>query len=735
MEQCATNLPAALNSFVGRERELAEIQRLILAQRLLTLTGIGGCGKTRLALESAAQVAPIFGGRVWFVDFSALVEPDLVPRAVATALSICEESGIPLLTTLITTLAPYQTLLVLDNCEHLVAACAALTQSLLHSCPALRVLTTSRETLDIIGECVCPVPSLTFPVPPAPHDQPLQECDLLGFEAVRLFVERAQAASPTFSTDPAVLTVIGEICRSLDGIPLAIELAAARTRTVSVQQIAARLDDSMVLLTSRYRTMEATLDWSYGLLSEQERTILRRLSVFAGGWSLAAAESVCTDDTIPAHIVLDLLSGLVQKSLVVRVALPGEGRYRLLELVRQYAHKQLMTTDEQAGIQDRHLAYFAGRITCASKHLTSADQGMWFERLELEFDNLRAALDRAIVVAGATGQTDAIIQALALPADLERFWSVRGYIAEGAERLRRALALAGTQAPHVALARAYALNAAGIVAWLQGSYQESQHLLEEALAIGETTQDRRTMLGALRNLGTLAVLRRDLVAGEALLERGLACEREMGGVDRYSVAWMVTLLGSAAYLQGDNKRAQTCFEESIALLRAVGDTNFLALSLRRLGQIALHSGASRRARTLLCESLDLNSQIGSPGGIAACIAGLAGVLLAQGQPADAARLLGSARSLLKETAAHLMAADREMLDTLLVRTRAWLGNGFDQAWAEGYATQGNAAALAMVSRVLSASERSSAPELTASVPARIHADTLTAREREVAALV
>jgi non-specific serine/threonine protein kinase len=735
VENRPDNLPVALSSFVGREREVAEIQRLITSHRFVTLTGVGGCGKTRLAIESAAQLAPVFAGRVWFVDLSAFVEPALVPHAVASRLRICEEPGISLLTTLVTTLAPHQTLLVLDNCEHLIDACVSLIDALLRSCPELRVLATSRETLDIAGERVWTVPSLSFPSLPSPSDRPVAECDLLGFEAVRLFVERAQAASREFGVDLKVLTSVGEICRQLDGIPLAIELAAARVRALSVQQIVARLDNCMRLLTSRHRTMAATLDWSCDLLSEQEYMVLRRLSVFAGSWSLEAAESVCADDAIPPDTMLDLLSGLVHKSLMVVGQQRGQARYRMLELVRQYARTHLMTAGEQTNVQDRHLAYFARRITCATPHLTGTDQVAWFEQLELEFDNLRAALDRAIVVAGETGRSDAVFQALVLPAELERFWSVRGYIREGSERLGQALALAGAQAPNVAVARAHALNAAGILAWFRGDYGESQRLVEEALAIGEVTRDRRIVLVALRNLGTLAVLRHDLTAGIGLLERGMALEREMGGIDQYSAAWIVAVLGSAAYLQGNDERARACFEESIALFRALGDANFLALSLRRLAQIALRCGSPQRAHTLLCESLELNTQIGSPAGIAACLGGLASVLLAQGQPADAARLLSSAQALLRETADQLMAVDREMFDALLARTRTLLGNAFDAVWAEGHAVRGKAAIMDMVTCVAGSPEQSHNKRLAAHSPARLHPDALTAREREVSALV
>jgi non-specific serine/threonine protein kinase len=552
----------------------------------------------------------------------------------------------------------------------------------------------------------------------------------LAFEAVQLFVDRAQALHPEFPTDAKTLAHVAAICRQLDGIPLAIELAAARIRTLSVAQIAARLYDCMALLKSRHRTMAATLTWSYDLLAEPERTLLRRVAIFARGWSLEAAEAVCADETIPSPHVLDLLSSLVHKSLVVTRQYPDEVRYSLLEPVRQYAYQHLCDRDEHDEMHDRHLAYFAGMIRRAAAHLTEAQQLVWFEQVELDIDNLRIAMDRAIVLTEETGHPAAIRQALTLPADLERFWSARMYMREGSERLQRALSIAGAQSADVVLARAYALNAASIVTWLQGNYAEAQQLVEEALAIGEATEDEHTLIVALRNFGTLAVLRRDLEKGISLLERGLALERACGGSDPYSAAWTIAVLGSAAYLQGDDARARARFEESITLFRALGNVNFLALSLRRLGQLALRGNAPRQAYTLLYESLDLNYQIGSHAGVAGCLVGIAGVHLAQGRPTDAAHLLGSVQSLLTETAGHFMAVDRELFDILCERTRAWLGDAFDAAWAHGLAVRGKPEIMKLVyyaPRVAAVAEPT--PRW------RKPSEALTAREREVTRLV
>jgi predicted ATPase/DNA-binding NarL/FixJ family response regulator len=722
------NLPIPLSSFVGREREVEAVRWLLTEHRLLTLTGAGGCGKTRLALTCAEQLAPLFDGRTWFVDLSSLADQTLVPRAIAAPLHIREEPGAPPLATLVATLAPHQTLLVLDNCEHVVGACAQLANALLRRCPGLRILATSREALGVSGEVVWTVPSLSFPASAVALSGSRLSSDALCFEAMRLFIERARSVDPQFSADPQALPVIAEICRRLDGMPLAIELAAARVRVLSVQQIAARLDDCVRLLTAgtrtapaRQRTLAATLDWSYGLLSQNEQAVLRRLSVFGGGWSLEAAEAVCAGEAVAVSEVLDLLSNLVHKSLIVMVRHGDESRYRLLETVRQYARRQLIGAGEQTRVEHRHLAFFARFIDRAASLLTGAEQHVWFERLELDLDNLRAAMDRSIQVADVTGDIDAVVRALRLPADLERFWSPRGYCGEGAERLARALALPGAQTAGAAIARAHALNAAGVLSWFQSRYPEAQRLIEEALAIGEMTQDRMTILTSLRNLGTLAVLRRDIVAGSKLLERGLVLGRAAGVEARHPVAWIVAVQGSAAYIEGDHERAAPLFEESVVLFREHGDANFLALVLRRLGQIALRRGVDKQAGQLLRESLELNGQVGSPAGIAACISALAGVLLIQCRPVDAAVLLGVVASVLAETAAHLTAADQDLLKDLQAQVCGRLDSqAFHAAWKKGRAVQFRAA-VAYTTALVAA-------------PALVR-HCLTDREREVAALV
>jgi predicted ATPase len=398
-----TNLPAALTSFIGRDREQAALLRALAHGRLVALVGAGGCGKTRLALQIAGQLVPSYQEGVWMVELAAIAAGAgghlRVARALAAALGLREETQRSLLATLTAFLAPRHVLLLVDNCEHVVAACASLAADLLAACPHLQVLATSREHLRVPGEVVYHVGSLTVPPPGA------AAAELPRYDAAVLFVERARDAGALVENNAADTEAIVQICRRLDGIPLAIELAAARTGTLSVRAIAARLDDCFRLLCDgpqtvlpRHRTLRATLDWSYGLLEERERTLLRRLAVFAGGWTLEAAETVCGDGEAPgsaqrsvaASDILDLLSALIRKSVALRDGQNGVTRYRLLEPTRQYAAEKLEASEEACALRDRHLAWCVGLAEQAGPGVER--EGGWLSRLEQEHDNLRAAL-------------------------------------------------------------------------------------------------------------------------------------------------------------------------------------------------------------------------------------------------------------------------------------------------------------------------------------------------------
>jgi predicted ATPase/class 3 adenylate cyclase len=449
------NLPAALSSFIGRERDRARVGELLAASRLVTLTGSGGVGKTRLALATAEGLLDAYPDGVWLVELAPLTDSALTPGALAQVLGLLEEAGKSIVETIIGYLNERRLLLMLDNCEHLVEACAALASALLRAVPGLRILATSREALGMAGERTYRVPSLSTP---DPKHLPVAEL-ASSYEAVRLFVERAAERRNDFALSEANVGAIAELCARLDGVPLAIELAAARAGSMAVEGIAARLDDRFRLLTSgardlpsRQRTLRATLDWSWDLLGEEERALLARFAVFAGGWTLEAAEAVCCEEGPATWAVLDGMDALVGKSLVqVDESGEGAGRYRLLETVRQYAAERLSERGEAVLVSDRHLAWCVALAEAAAPLLVGSDQGRWLDRLEAEHDNLRAAL-------GWARQSGAANDGLRLAGALWRFWLVHGHVREGQSWLEAALASREGSAPDV---QARALNAAG----------------------------------------------------------------------------------------------------------------------------------------------------------------------------------------------------------------------------------------------------------------------------------
>ena len=435
----ANNLPLQLTSFIGREREIDEVKHLLTTTRLLTLTGAGGCGKTRLALQVAADAPGVYPDGVWLGELAALSDPALVPHAVASAVGAREIPGSTVTESLVGYLRTRTLLLVLDNCEHVVGAAAELVDALLRSCPGVRILATSREPLGSAGETTWRVPSLAVPPHSAVGELDLEH--LTQYETVQLFIDRALAALPGFVVTSQNAAALAEICRRLDGIPLAIELAAARVRAFSVDQIAARLDDRFRLLTAgqrtampRQQTLRATVDWSYMLLSDPERALLRRLSVFAGGWAFEAAEAVAAGDGIHTYAVLDLLPQLVDKSLVIAEEQRGAVRYRLLETIRQYARDRLQEAGEAERTRDRHLTYFLQLAEEAEPKLRGSEDRLFLVRLEEEHANLRLALEWGLT---PSARGDA---ALRLSGALTWFWWLRSYHDEGRRWLARALA-------------------------------------------------------------------------------------------------------------------------------------------------------------------------------------------------------------------------------------------------------------------------------------------------------
>jgi predicted ATPase/class 3 adenylate cyclase len=660
LEAFAHNLPAQLTSFIEREQVMAEVKQLLATTRLPTLTGSGGCGKTRLALQVGADLVEEYADGVWLVELAALADPGQVPQTVAAALGVREEPNRPLTQTLLDDLRPKQVLLVLDNCEHLLSACAHLADPLLRGCPHLRLLATSREALGITGEQTYRVPSLSLP--DLPHLPPLER--LHEFEAVQLFADRAGLVRSDFTLTEANAAAVVQVCRRLDGIPLAIELAGARVRVLSVEQVAARLDDRFRLLTGgsrtalpRQQTLRALIDWSYDLLSEPERVLLRRLSVFAGGWTLEAAEGVCGGDGIDEWEILDLLTELVDKSLVVAAEQGEEVRYRLLETIRQYGQEKRAGSGEEQGLRGRHRDWFLGLAEQAAREWESAAQEQWLERLEREHDNVRAALGWSV----ECGEAAAGLQ---LGTALYRFWEVRGYLAEGRERLAALLAVG--EASERTVAHAKALNAAAFLASRQGDYEATRALCEESLVVGREVGDKRVMASSLNILGHVAIDHGDTGAAWALYEESLRLWRELG--DTQGIAMVLNNLGSVTFYEGDYQAARALHEETLVLRRQMGAKHGIATSIANLAEVARHEGDWERARAVWAESLPLFGEMGDRGRVAEGLQGVAAVSGAQGQRRRAVRLLGAAEALREAIGSPLTTPNVTLLDS----ERVWV---------------------------------------------------------------
>jgi predicted ATPase/class 3 adenylate cyclase/uncharacterized protein HemY len=610
------NLPIQVTSFVGREREIREVTALVGDTRLLTLLGPGGTGKTRLSLQVAANLIEFFAEGIWFVELAPLYDPALVPQAVASALSVREEAGRPLLTTLTDYLRARSALLILDNCEHLVDACARLADGFLRTCPQVALLASSREALGTPGEVTYRVPSLSLP--DHRHLPPVER--LTDFEGVRLLVERASSVKPGFKLTDANAAAAVQICQRLDGIPLAIELAAARLKSLSPREIAAHLDERFRLLTAgsrtvlpRHQTLRGLIDWSYELLSEPERALLRRVAVFAGGWNLAAAEAVDAD-------ALDLISRLVDKSLVVTDEEDGETRYGLLETIRQYGLEKLREAGEEALIRDRHRDFHLALAESAAPYLQGPDQSTWLRRLESAHDNLRAALrwslDRANVEAS-----------FRFAAALDLFWDTHGHITEGRQWLDQILPRAGElPVPPTACSwRAHpaALDAAARMALRLSDFGRAKELYLESLERWRAVGDRRAIAEVLNNLGDLVRQLGDRRQGKAMIEESLLLFRQV--TDNRGIAHALSNLADILLAEGDQQEAKRLFEESLPLFRTTADRRGLSHGLNNLGGILAREGQYAGAEALYRDSLRLAEEVDDKHAIATAHRSLADV--------------------------------------------------------------------------------------------------------------
>jgi predicted ATPase/class 3 adenylate cyclase len=598
LDSLPNNLPTQLTTFIGRENEIAELKLELETYRLVTLTGSGGTGKTRLSLQVAAELLDQFDHGVWFIELAPLADPDLIPQTMLSALGLVEQQGKTPLELLKEYLHEKEALIVLDNCEHLVSASAQVVNALLNAAPKVKILASSREALGVRGEASYPVPSLSLPdLKHLPTVEGLSQ-----YEAVRLFIDRVLLVAPHFVVDRDNAPFIAQICYRLDGIPLAIELAAARVKVLSVDQISKRLDDRFRLLTGgartalpRQQTLRALIDWSYDLLPEKERLILHRLSVFMGGWTLEAAEEICACDSIDSYDVLDLLTQLVNRSLVIVVAegsQSGETRYRMLETIRQYAREKLLEVGDSGTIRDRHLAYFVKLVEQAEPELHRSNQLFWLNKLEDEIDNFRMAMEWALATDLESGLRIAVTP--------WRFWPGRGYLQEVGDWLNQLL----EQYKMFDALRARALAIHSLYKLRQNDFSETIRFAKQSLEIARAASDQQTEALSLAALGVSMATQGNIGEGTPLMEQALAIYRSLG--DKIGQA------GTTEWLSVNNsdlERALAYAKESLTLAREMGDLSGLVPRLCMLSRLTYWTGDLTSPSAWLEEARSISRQL------------------------------------------------------------------------------------------------------------------------------
>jgi predicted ATPase/DNA-binding CsgD family transcriptional regulator/Tfp pilus assembly protein PilF len=707
----AARLPSEPNSFVGRERDLADLALMLADVRMLTLCGPGGVGKTRLAGRLASQLSERFAGGAWLAELADVTDPALVAVRVAAVLGIREEPDRPIAETLADALRQRHLLIVLDTCEHLVEAIADLAQRLLTECPELRILATSREPLRVRGETVWRVPPLALP-PPSPMANG-QLADLAGCEAVRLFLDRAAAVRPGFGLTRQNSPAVSQLCRTLDGIPLAIELAAARMRALSAEQISARLDDRFRLLASgdrtapvRQQTLRAAVDWSHDLLTESEQILLRRLAVFAG-WTLEMAEQVCADAVVPADQVLDLLAGLIDKSLVTLDGeVHGHARYRLLDTIREYAVERLEASGELSAIRRRHLRHMLEFAEDVMQHAFCRGDPSWpdrvvlYERTDIELPNFRTALATAVEL----GEPEL---GLRLCCALRAPWVVYGDVSEGTGWFDRFLPMPGAVAPDV---RARALTLSAELAFEQQDYAKAAAAAQAAADLCESARVPG-ISGALRLLGLVSLRAGEPAQALASIQAAIDAARaeadpweeglgrtasatvlaRLGRLDEAGAAFAAALevladnngwgvahaqygFGSLARARRDNAAALRHFRSALALFEQIDARTEIARCLAGIGWVSLASGDRPAAAASLSQSLQLSMATGQRLGIARGLDAIAALAVAARDPATAVRLEGAAGAVRDSVGPVRSAAAQTRLDDVLVLARKQVGD-------------------------------------------------------------
>ncbi|HEU5295472.1 MAG TPA: tetratricopeptide repeat protein [Burkholderiaceae bacterium] len=599
VRQMANNLPQQTTSFVGRERERQQIRAALEHSRLVTLVGMGGLGKTRLSLRVAAEVMMWFPDGVWFLDLAPVRDPALVVGEAAQILGVREEPDKPLLQTLLTTLKRRRTLLIFDNCEHLIQASADLANAILRAAPQVSILATSREALHVPGEQSCPV----LPLPLPERDAGLEA--LSRSTAVRLFVERAQSHKPEFALNEREGPAVAQLVALLEGIPLALELAAARVRAMSVSELNARLDDRYKVLTAggrvllqRQQTLRALVDWSYDLLDVSERILLNRLAVFVGGFDLGAAEQVCGAEPLQPADVLDLVTSLVEKSLVMTDEGERGTRYRMLETIREYAWEKLVQEGGAATIGARHCQHYFAFAKASNRGLRGSEQGSWIARVEAEVDNVRAGI--ALALAGGVDPIIAVKYAVAM----QGFWIMRGYASEGRTTVHAALELSSIQSSEAAMGHALYVGAA--LAESQSDFTQARSMLERCLALRRALGDPIDIAATLSTLSWARFRTGDIDLARAGEEEALTIFREQG--DRFGEAIVLLHLGQIAIWLGNDAQAQTHVKTSLALAQQLEHREIEAECELVVGQLEVENGAPHRARERFMRSLAISRE-------------------------------------------------------------------------------------------------------------------------------
>lgn len=644
-----TNLPIQPTSFIGRQAEMAEIKRIMQKTRLLTLTGTGGTGKTRLALEVAAELVDSFKAGVWLVELAPLIESSAVARAVAVALGVREQPGKHLLDSLTDYLQDKSLLLLVDNCEHLLEPVAVLIEQLLRVSPDLRVLATSREPLAIAGENTLHVPSLSLP-------ESQTEVDLQALEqveAVRLFVERVQAVEPSFTLTGQNVSAITGICRRLDGIPLALELAAVRVRELSLEQLVQRLDRRFSLLTKgnrtalpRQQTLRALIDWSYDLLNSKEQALFRGLAVFFNGWSLEAVEAIwaAINPNLESEEfeALDLLVQLVRKSVVIAEKTSESERYRFLETIRQYALEKLAQAQEESRLRVAYCAYFVEKAERAEQALAGKEQVKYLAWFDREYDNLKGALNWCLE---ENSPADLRLAGIRLCLALSYYWELRGFFTEGRLYLSRALALKGDLE---SLLRAKTLSRLGRLAYNQGEYDVAWDYYSEALKQASAAGDSPAVATSLAGLGNVAYNQGKIEDSRKYHQQSLDLWQQIE--DKGAIAVSFNSLGSIADRLGDHELARRYYLQSLALRQELGDKRGIAISLNNLGALANARGEYRAAQKYFEDSLPLRQELGDKRGIAIGLNNLGIIANVQGNFEEASQFYHASLALFREMA-------------------------------------------------------------------------------------